>query len=121
MVTSAPLSGGQICEMFKRPGGRTHLGVLPITAGKSGSVGFLERLSGEGAAHHYAAIIESPADAILSKDLNGVITSVSQLVESAGGRLSALARALALTVSHGSSDVAQIARRASLHSLIETS
>jgi two-component sensor histidine kinase len=46
-------------------------------------------------------------------------TSVSQLVESAGGRLSALARAHALTLSHGSGEVAQIAGRPSLHSLIE--
>ena len=71
-----PQSGDRnIRENFKRPGGRTHLGVLPIIAGESGSIGFPERLSGEGAAQHYAAIIESSADAILSKDLNGVIMS----------------------------------------------
>jgi PAS domain S-box-containing protein len=221
--------------------------VLQIIAGESGLGAFPERLSGEGAAQHYAAIIESSADAILSKDLNGVIMSwnrgaerlfgytaeeavgkpvtiliptdrhdeepvilervrrgksvehyetirqrkdgslvdisltvspiknakgevvaaskiarditeikraqarqelllremdhriknlfavatsvlsvsarstdsVSQLVESAGGRLSALARAHSLTLSHASSDVAPIARRATLHSLIE--
>jgi PAS domain S-box-containing protein len=34
-----------------------------------------DRLSGDGAAQHYAAIVESSEDAILSKDLNGVIMS----------------------------------------------
>ena len=38
-----------------------------------GPVGFPERLTGDRAAEHYAAIIESSDDAILSKDLNGVI------------------------------------------------
>jgi PAS domain-containing protein len=32
---------------------------------------FIQRLSGERAAQHYAAIVESSTDAILSKDLNG--------------------------------------------------
>ena len=34
-----------------------------------------ERLTGDRAAQHYAAIVESSDDAILSKDLNGVIMS----------------------------------------------
>jgi PAS domain S-box-containing protein len=45
--------------------------------------------------------------------------SVPQLIESAGARLSALARAHALTLSHGPTDAPQSARQATLHSLIE--
>jgi hypothetical protein len=48
--------------------------VLQIIAGESGPGAFPERLTGEGAAQHYAAIIESSADAILSKDLSGVFS-----------------------------------------------
>jgi PAS domain-containing protein len=49
--------------------------VLQIIAGEPGPGAFPERLTGEGAARHYAAIIESSADAILSKELSGVIMS----------------------------------------------
>jgi PAS domain S-box-containing protein len=52
---------------------RTYPGGLQIIAGAFGPVGFPERLTGDRAAEHYAAIIESSDDAILSKDLNGVI------------------------------------------------
>ena len=41
--------------------------------GAFGPVGFPERLTGDRATEHYVAIIESSDDAILSKDLNGVI------------------------------------------------
>jgi PAS domain-containing protein len=76
MVTSVPYSDDRnIRENFEGPGGRTHPGVLQIIAGVSGPGAFPEGLSGEGAAQHYAAIIESSADAILSKDLNGGIMS----------------------------------------------
>jgi PAS domain S-box-containing protein len=55
------------------PGRRTYPGGLPIIAETSGPVGSPERLSGPFAAEHYVAIVESSDDAILSKDLNGVI------------------------------------------------
>ena len=45
--------------------------------------------------------------------------SVSQLIESASNRLSALARAHALTLSHGPADAAHAARPTTLHSLTE--
>jgi PAS domain S-box-containing protein len=45
--------------------------------------------------------------------------SVTEVVRSAGDRLSALARAHALTLSHGPKDVPQAAKPATLHSLIQ--
>jgi PAS domain S-box-containing protein len=45
--------------------------------------------------------------------------SVPQLVESAGARLSALARAHALTLSHGPADAPRSLKQTTLHSLIE--
>ena len=45
--------------------------------------------------------------------------SVPEVIRSAGDRLSALARAHALTLSHGPKDVPQAAKPATLHSLIQ--
>jgi PAS domain-containing protein len=50
-------------------------GELQIIAGASAPIGFPERLSGDRATQHYAAIVGSSVDAILSKALNGVIMS----------------------------------------------
>ena len=50
-----------------------HPAELQIITRACGPIGFPERLSGERATQHYAAIVELSADAILSKDLDGVI------------------------------------------------
>jgi PAS domain-containing protein len=48
---------------------------LQVIASKTDKTSLTQRLSGERAAQHYAAIVESSTDAILSKDLNGIIAS----------------------------------------------
>ena len=60
------MAGEQPSGRLEATGGRT-------IAGGSGPTRAPEGLTGEGAAQHYAAIIELSDDAILSKDLNGII------------------------------------------------
>jgi len=59
--------------VYRAASGRRIREGFQISAGKSGPVGSPQRLSGALAAEHYVAIVESSDDAILSKDLNGVI------------------------------------------------
>ena len=75
IVTSAPYNDNRnIREDLKRPRDRTHPSVTDYRR-RVGPGAFPERLTGEDAGQHYAAMIESSADAILSKVRSGVIMS----------------------------------------------
>ena len=77
------MTTGNIREDLKRPRDRTHPSVTDYRRRESGPGAFPERLTGEDAGQHYAAMIGSSADAILSKVRSGVIMKLEPAARSA--------------------------------------